>query len=91
MPPETPDLGQPRNGKIVIQPGNSLWRISRVIYGHGVEYTVIYEANKAQIRNPHRIYPGQIFATPGVVPPELIDPSSTTPLARTGDTPTSQQ
>ncbi|HYM98904.1 MAG TPA: LysM peptidoglycan-binding domain-containing protein [Aestuariivirgaceae bacterium] len=90
MPPETPDLGQPRNGKIVIQPGNSLWRISRVIYGHGVEYTVIYEENKAQIRNPHRIYPGQIFATPGVVPPELIDPSSTTPLARTGDTPTSQ-
>jgi nucleoid-associated protein YgaU len=91
MPPETADLGQPRNGKIVIQPGNSLWRISRVIYGHGVEYTVIYEANKAQIRNPHRIYPGQIFATPGVVPPEMIDPNSTTPLARTSDTPTSQQ
>jgi nucleoid-associated protein YgaU len=80
-----------RNGKIVIQPGNSLWRISRVIYGHGIDYTVIYEANKAQIRDPDLIYPGQIFATPGVVPPEMIDPLSTTPLARTSDTPTSQQ
>jgi nucleoid-associated protein YgaU len=83
--------GDPHNGKIVIQPGNSLWRISRVIYGRGVEYTVIYEANKDQIRDPNRIYPGQIFATPGVVPPENIDPQSSTPLASTNDDPTSQQ
>ena len=26
---------KPRDGRIVIQPGNSLWRISRVIYGSG--------------------------------------------------------
>ena len=89
--PAMADLNQPRNGKIVIQPGNSLWRISRVIYGRGVEYTTIYQANKEQIRNPNLIYPGQIFATPGVMPPEIIDPQSTTPLASTGDSPTSQQ
>jgi nucleoid-associated protein YgaU len=89
--PATADLNQPRNGKIVIQPGNSLWRISRVIYGRGVAYTTIYQANREQIRNPNLIYPGQIFATPGVVPPEIIDPQSTTPLASTSDSPTSQQ
>jgi nucleoid-associated protein YgaU len=89
--PTTADLTQARNGKIVIQPGNSLWRISRVIYGRGVEFTTIYQANKEQIRNPNLIYPGQIFATPGVVPPETIDPQSTTPLASTSDSPTSQQ
>jgi nucleoid-associated protein YgaU len=89
--PTTADLNQSRNGKIVIQPGNSLWRISRVIYGRGVEYTTIYQANKEQIRNPNLIYPGQIFATPGVVPPENIDPQSTTPLASSSDSPTSQQ
>jgi nucleoid-associated protein YgaU len=89
--PEPADPGQPRNGKIVIQPGNSLWRISRVIYGRGVEYTVIYDANKDQIRNPNLIYPGQIFATPGVIPPEMIDPASTTPLASSSDAPTSPQ
>jgi len=80
-----------RNGKIVIQPGNSLWRISRVIYGRGIEYTVIYEANKDDIRNPNLIYPGQIFATPGVVPPENIDPKTTAPLANSTSSPTSEQ
>ncbi|NNE23118.1 MAG: LysM peptidoglycan-binding domain-containing protein [Rhizobiales bacterium] len=68
-------------GRIVIQPGNNLWNISRVIYGRGVEYTTIYEANKDQIRNPHRIYPGQIFMTPGTVPPEEIDPQRREPLS----------
>ena len=50
--------------RIVIQPGNNLWRLSRKIYGKGVKYTVIYEANKDQIRNPRLIYPGQVFVTP---------------------------
>jgi nucleoid-associated protein YgaU len=49
---------------ITIQPGNNLWRLSRGIYGKGVMYTVIYEANKANIRNPNLIYPGQVFVTP---------------------------
>ena len=49
---------------VVVQPGNSLWRISRRIYGKGISYTVIYEANKNQIRDPDLIYPGQIFTVP---------------------------
>ena len=56
---------QPKNGRVVIQPGNNLWKLSRVIYGKGMSYTVIYEANKGQIRNPDLIYPGQIFVLPG--------------------------
>jgi nucleoid-associated protein YgaU len=75
-----PAAGQLRNGRVVIQPGNSLWRISRVIYGQGIQYTIIYQANKDQIRDPELIYPGQIFATPGVVPPESIDPKLKEPL-----------
>ncbi len=71
---------QPKEGRIVIQPGNNLWRISSVIYGSGVKYTVIYEANKEFIRDPDLIYPGQIFRTPEVVPPEKIDPTRRTPL-----------
>lgn len=50
---------------IVVQPGNSLWRIARRAYGHGPRYTLIYEANKSQIRNPDLIYPGQVFTVPG--------------------------
>ena len=50
--------------QIVIQPGNNLWKLSRQIYGKGRLYTVIYEANKDQIRKPELIYPGQVFITP---------------------------
>ena len=67
-------------GHVVIQPGNNLWRISRVIYGRGIEYTVIYQANRDQIRDPDLIYPGQIFLTPGVNPPKEIDPEWREPL-----------
>ena len=54
----------PRGRLVVVQPGNSLWRIARRTYGDGVRYTVIYAANAGQIRNPDLIYPGQIFHAP---------------------------
>ncbi len=49
---------------VVVQPGNTLWRIARNIYGEGLRYTVIYEANDDQIRDPDLIYPGQVFDVP---------------------------
>lgn len=49
---------------VVVQPGNSLWRIARRTYGTGFEYTVIYEANAKQIADPDMIFPGQIFELP---------------------------
>jgi nucleoid-associated protein YgaU len=70
----------PADGSVVIQPGNNLWNISRVIYGRGIQYTVIYRANAGQIRNPNLIYPGQIFSTPGVNPPREISPHRRKPL-----------
>ena len=48
--------------------GDSLWRISRKILGHGRRYTQIYAANTTQIRNPRLIYPGQIFVMPQQAP-----------------------
>jgi nucleoid-associated protein YgaU len=51
-------------GLVIVQPGNSLWRIARRTYGRGIRYTVIYQANQAQIRDPDLIYPGQIFKLP---------------------------
>ncbi len=49
---------------IIIKPGDNLWRISRRTYGRGIRYTTIYNANRDQIRNPSRIYVGQIFKIP---------------------------
>ena len=49
---------------VIVQPGNSLWRIARRLFGSGFEYVHIYEANHAQIRDPDLIYPGQVFEIP---------------------------
>ena len=53
-----------RNDRVIVQPGNSLWRIARATLGEGIRYTVIYEANRERIRDPNLIYPGQIFSIP---------------------------
>ena len=49
---------------ITVQPGNTLWAISRERYGKGILYVQVFEANKDKIRNPDLIYPGQIFDLP---------------------------
>ncbi|MGG5812070.1 LysM peptidoglycan-binding domain-containing protein, partial [Falsiroseomonas sp. CW058] len=60
--------GSVAEGRVVVQPGNNLWRLARAAYGRGVRYTVIYEANREQIRNPNLIFPGQVFAVPPTGP-----------------------
>jgi LysM domain len=54
----------PKGSTAIVSRGDSLWRISRAAYGDGARYTVIYDANHNQIRNPDRIYPGQVFVLP---------------------------
>ena len=49
---------------VIVQPGNSLWRIARRLYGEGFRYSVIFDANRSQIRDPDLIYPGQVFVVP---------------------------
>ena len=49
---------------ITVQPGFTLWRIARENFGDGVLYVKVFEANKAQIRDPDLIYPGQVFTIP---------------------------
>ena len=53
---------------VIIRRGDTLWRISRRVYGHGVRYSTIYLANQAQIRDPNRIWPGQVFKVPQRTP-----------------------
>lgn len=60
----TPQIVEEGSMLVVVQPGNSLWRIARRTLGEGVKFTVIYEANRDRIRDPDLIYPGQIFSIP---------------------------
>lgn len=59
-----PDAQRFASGKAIIRRGDNLWTIARRVYGEGVKYTTIYEANAGQIRDPDRIYPGQVFSLP---------------------------
>ncbi|HCP01846.1 MAG: peptidoglycan-binding protein LysM [Alphaproteobacteria bacterium] len=59
-----PPKNIPEGGAVIIQPGDHLWGIARKRYGSGFQFTVIYEANKDQIRDPDLIYPGQVFTLP---------------------------
>ena len=52
--------------RLIVVRGDNLWNIARAHYGVGFHHTVIYGANKEQIRNPDLIYPGQVFSLPKV-------------------------
>jgi nucleoid-associated protein YgaU len=52
------------NSSVIIRRGDTLWHISRRVYGKGIRYTTIYLANQDQIKDPDMIWPGQIFALP---------------------------
>ena len=47
-----------------VQKGDSLWKIAEKELGSGYKWTEIYEANKGSIKNPNRIYVGQVLQIP---------------------------
>jgi len=62
--PDAGSAGGPKTVTRVVSRGDSLWRISRVTYGVGTRYALVYRANRDRIRDPDRIYPGQVFVLP---------------------------
>ncbi len=54
----------PQVQTVIIKRGDNLWRIARDSWGRGITWSTLYQANKDQIRNPHWIYPGQVFIMP---------------------------
>ncbi|MER8486419.1 LysM peptidoglycan-binding domain-containing protein [Mesorhizobium sp. M1322] len=65
---EIPETAAPKlehaDSAVIIRRHDTLWQISRRVYGQGVRYSTIYLANQDQIRNPDRIWPGQVFKVP---------------------------
>ena len=62
--PEEAPLPQTRMSAVTVQPGSTLWAISRERYGEGILYMRVFEANRDHIRDPDLIYPGQVFTLP---------------------------
>lgn len=47
-----------------VQSGDSLSKIAGQIYGDGNRWNAIFEANKNQIDDPDKIFPGQVLLIP---------------------------
>lgn len=68
------DGASPASVRVVtVQPGFTLWGISRRSYGRGILYVKVYQANRERIRDPDLIYPGQVFSMPQVAPGQVDD------------------
>lgn len=57
---------EPDPGTLVVEPGDSLWRIAEDLFGDGRLWKVLWQANP-EIRNPNRIYVGQSLRIPAPV------------------------
>ncbi len=52
------------SNQIVVKKGDTLWDLSKHLYGNGYRYKLIFEANRGKINDSHWIYPGQILELP---------------------------
>lgn len=48
----------------IVTAGDTLWQIAAKYYGSGSEWKLLYEANQDSIKNPNRIYVGQVLVIP---------------------------
>ena len=53
-------------GSYTVKVGDCLNKIAKEVYGDASKWEMIYEANKASIKNPNIIYKGQVFVIPDV-------------------------
>lgn len=47
-----------------VKSGDSLSKIAKEFYGNAMKYMVVFEANKPMLKDPNKIYPGQVLRIP---------------------------
>lgn len=47
-----------------VQKGDTLSKIAQQVYGNASQYMKIFEANKPMLKDPDKIYPGQVLRIP---------------------------
>jgi len=62
--PEPEEAEQPASRFYTVQRGDTLSKIAREFLGSASKYPVIFEANKPMLKDPDRIYPGQVLRIP---------------------------
>jgi nucleoid-associated protein YgaU len=49
-----------------VESGDTLSKIAKKFYGNAMKYPVIFEANKPMLKDPDKIYPGQMLRIPNL-------------------------
>ena len=60
----TVDKTQAESRMYTVESGDTLSKISKEFYGDAQKYNVIFEANKPMLKDPDKIYPGQVLRIP---------------------------
>lgn len=55
---------EPEAKMYTVASGDSLSKIARSFYGDAMKYPVIFEANRPMLKDPDKIYPGQVLRIP---------------------------
>jgi LysM repeat protein len=63
-PPEPQAPPEPESTYYEVKSGDSLSKIAKTHYGDAMKYPVIFEANKPMLKDPNKIYPGQVLRIP---------------------------
>jgi hypothetical protein len=85
--PPSPSPGPQPGGAYTVQPGDTLWGISRRTLGDGKRWREIYDLNRDQISRPEEIRAGMVLRLPGAPgeTPAPIPPSKPAPPFDGGD------
>lgn len=55
---------EPEATMYTVKSGDSLSKIAKAHYGDAMKYPIIFEANKPMLKDPDKIYPGQVIRIP---------------------------
>ncbi|WP_031426995.1 peptidoglycan-binding protein LysM [Flavimarina sp. Hel_I_48] len=58
------DQTEPESQFYTVKSGDSLSKIAKAHYDNAMKYPVIFEANKPMLKDPDKIYPGQVLRIP---------------------------
>ncbi|MEN8222517.1 MAG: peptidoglycan-binding protein LysM [Acidobacteriota bacterium] len=57
-------VGKKESKFYTVKGGDTLGKIAKEFYGNAMKYMVIFEANKPMLKDPNKIYPGQVLRIP---------------------------